>query len=174
MAERNRVRARRAKAVRSVAHLHPDLASLAADDRQHVGDAARRLGNYTHIVRQIQQLAALDGTEALFVLQPQIAVSRKPLTGVETQLFDYWSKVDGPLYVYGFQTLYPQLSAQLTSAGPTDGYRFLDLTTVFDRAGVQTFTDYCHLTPAGNQMVADAIFDSLAASLPPRHGNGIR
>jgi lysophospholipase L1-like esterase len=26
----------------------------------------------------------------------------------------------------------------------------------------QTFTDYCHLTPAGNQAVADAIFDSLA------------
>jgi lysophospholipase L1-like esterase len=125
-------------------------------------------------VRQIHRLAALDGTRALFVLQPQIAVTRKPLTSVETRLFNYWSKVDGALYVYGFQTVYPQLSAQLTSDAQTEGYRFLDLTAVFDRTGVQTFTDYCHLTPAGNQLVADAIFDSLAASLPPRNGNGAR
>jgi GDSL-like Lipase/Acylhydrolase family len=174
MAQRNRVRARRAIAGRSAAHLHPDFASLTADDQRHVGAATRRLGNYTHTVRQIHRLAALDGTQALFVLQPHIAVTRKPLTGVETQLFDYWSKIDGPLYVYGFQTLYPQLSAQLTSVAQTEGYRFLDLTAVFDRTGVQTFTDYCHLTPAGNQMIADAIFDSLAASMPSHNGNGAR
>jgi lysophospholipase L1-like esterase len=174
MAQRNRIRARRAVAARSEAHLHPDFASLTVDDQRHVGAATRRLGNYTHTVRQIHRLAALDGTQALFVLQPDVAVTRKPLTGVETRLFDYWSKLDGPLYVYGFQTLYPQLSAQLTSAAQTEGYRFLDLTAVFDRTGVQTFTDYCHLTPAGNQMVADAIFDSLAASLPPSNGNEAR
>jgi lysophospholipase L1-like esterase len=174
MAQRNRIRARRAVAARSEAHLHPDFASLTVDDQRHVGAATRRLGNYTHTVRQIHRLAALDGTQALFVLQPDVAVTRKPLTGVETRLFDYWSKLDGPLYVYGFQTLYPQLSAQLTSAARTEGYRFLDLTAVFDRTGVQTFTDYCHLTPAGNQMVADAIFDSLAASLPPSNGNEAR
>jgi lysophospholipase L1-like esterase len=172
IAVRNRVHARRAVATRLAAHLHPDFASLTADDRQRVGAAARRLGDYPHTVRQIQRLAALDGTQALFVLQPQIAVTRKPLTSVETRLFNYWSKVDGALYVYGFQTLYPQLSAQLTSAARTEGYRFLDLTAVFDRAGVQTFTDYCHLTPAGNQMIADAIFDSLASSLTPRQRSG--
>ena len=174
MAQRNRIRARRALAGRSEAHLHPDFASLTVDDQRHVGAAIRRLGNYTHTVRQIHRLAALDGTETLIVLQPDIAVTRKPMTGVETRLFDYWSKLDGPLYVYGFQTLYPQLSVQLTSAAQTEGYRFLDLTAVFDGTGVQAFTDYCHLTPAGNQMVADAIFDSLAASLPPHNGNGAR
>jgi lysophospholipase L1-like esterase len=172
MANRNRVRARRAVAARSASQLHPDFASLTPGDRQRVGAAARRLNDYPHTVRQIQQLAALDGTQALFVLQPQIAVTRKPLTGVETRLFDYWSKLDGPLYVYGFQTLYAQLSAQLTSAAQTEGYRFLDLTAIFDRASVQTFTDYCHLTPAGNQMIADAIFDSLAGSLPPSGRSG--
>ena len=174
VAQRSRVRARRAAANRSAAHLHPDFASLTADDQQHVGAATGRLGNYTHTVRQIHRLVALDGTQALFVLQPHIAVSRKPLTGVETRLFDYWSRVDGPLYVYGFQTVYPQLSAQLTSDAQTEGYRFLDLTPVFDHTSAQTFTDYCHLTPAGNQIVADAIFDSLAASLPPRNGNEAR
>jgi hypothetical protein len=34
----------------------------------------------------------------------------------------------------------------------------------------QTFTDYCHLTPAGDQAVADAIFDSLVGSMPVRAG----
>jgi lysophospholipase L1-like esterase len=173
IAQRDRVRARQAKDGRLAAHLHPDLASLTDDDQRHVAAAARRLANYTHTVRQIHRLAALDGTQALFVLQPQIAVTRKPLTGVETRLFEYWSKIDGPLYVYGFQTVYPQLATQLASTAQTEGYHFLDLTTVFDRTGVQTFTDYCHLTPAGNQLIADAIFDSLAASLLPRNGNGM-
>jgi hypothetical protein len=114
-------------------------------------------------VSQIHRLAEREGTKTLFALQPQLAVTRKPLTGVESRLLDYWSKIDGPLYLYGFQTLYPRLSSALTRRSAAEGYWFLDLTGVFDRMSVQTFTDYCHLTPAGDQAVADAIFDSLAA-----------
>ena len=115
-------------------------------------------------VRQIQSLAALEGTKTLLVLQPQIAVTHKQLTGIEAQLLEYWSKVDGPLYTHGFQALYPVLASELSEGAKTQGYRFLDLTGVFDNMREQTFTDYCHLTPDGNRAVADAIFGAFAAA----------
>lgn len=175
VARKRRIRARGERAKASPAHWRPDLSSLSSIQRQKYQVAVGRAENYVRMVRQIDSLARLEGTHALFVLQPQIAVTRKRLTAVEAQLFDYWSRLDGPLDVYAFQNLYPLLSDHLAAAAAKEGYRFVDLTSVFDQASGQTFTDYCHLTAAGNEMVADAIFDSLAASFsvgggttPPR------
>jgi lysophospholipase L1-like esterase len=97
-------------------------------------------------------------------------MTRKALTSTESKLLDYWMKLDGSLYVFGFQTLYPRLSTELSDRAQTEGYRFADLTGAFDRMSAQAFTDYCHLTPAGNQAVADALFHSLADSIPPGTG----
>jgi lysophospholipase L1-like esterase len=165
-AQRYRVRDRMKRSKVSVANTRPGAGDLTLNEQQRYRAAAGRLQTYLQEVQQIHNLAQLDGTKTLFVLQPQIAVTKKPLTTIEARLFDYWSKLDGHLAVFGFQMLYPQLSAILTSGAEADGYRFLDLTHVFDRATVQTFTDYCHLTPAGNQLVADAIFESIASWAP--------
>ena len=165
LARRNRIRARTELARLASASLHPDVGRLSSNERQQIEVAVGRLSNYVHTVQQIHELAKLDGTQVVFVLQPQIALTRKRLTGIEARLFEYWSKMDGPLEVYGFQTLYPLLSSRLTNDAATKEYHFLDLSNVFDQTNVQVFTDYCHLTSAGNQMVANAIFDSFAASL---------
>ena len=164
VARKRRIRARGERAKASPAHWRPDLSSLSSIQRQKYQVAVGRVDNYVRMVRQIDSLARLEGTQALFVLQPQIAVTRKKLTLVEAQLFDYWSRLDGPLDVYAFQNLYPLLSDRLAVGAAKEGYQFADLTGVFDQASEQTFTDYCHLTAAGNQMVANAIFDSLAVS----------
>jgi lysophospholipase L1-like esterase len=163
VSRRNRLRARQERIRQAEAHPHTGPAGMTPDEQLRYRSAAGRIGGYLRPVRQIQRLAAMEGTKTLFVLQPQIAVTRKPLTSVETRLLEYWSKIDGPLYVYGFQTLYPHLSSELADGAQREGYRFLDLTGVFDRMSAQAFTDYCHLTPAGDQAVADAIFESLAA-----------
>ena len=167
---RNQLRARKEKMRAADAHPHAGLIGMTTDEQHRYTSAAAKMGGYMRPVRQIHALAAMEGTRTLFVLQPQIAVMRKPLMSVERRLLEYWSKIDGRLYVYGFQTLYPHLSSELSDRAQTQGYRFLDLTGVFDRMSVQTFTDYCHLTPAGDQAVTDAIFDSLAASMPVRAG----
>lgn len=164
IARRRQIRARRERAKASPAHLRPDLSSLTSSQQQKYQIAVGRLENYVQMVRQIHLLARLEGTQALFVLQPEIAVTRKRLTAIEVQLFDYWSRLDGPFDVYAFQNLYPLLSDRLAASAAKEGYRFIDLTGVFDEANGQTFTDYCHLTADGNQMVANAIFDSLAIS----------
>jgi len=165
---RNQLRARKERIRQSNAQPQSGLAGMTPDEQHRYRSAAGKIEDYLLPVRQIYRLAAIERTKTLFVLQPQIAVTRKPLTSIESRVLEYWSKIDGPLYVYGFQTLYPRLSNELSDGAETEGYRFLDLTGVFDRMGAQTFTDYCHLTPAGDRAVADAIFDSLAASMSVR------
>lgn len=126
--------------------------------------AASQFETFAHTVRQMHRLAELDKVHVLFALQPSLAVTRKEMTSVEKQLLGYWLKTDGT-FVYGFERLYPELAKKLAADAQAEGYSFLDLTGVFDRMSAQAFTDYCHLTPAANQAVADAIFDSLAGSL---------
>jgi lysophospholipase L1-like esterase len=163
---RRQLRARSQRVRQAGQNPQTGLPGMSPDEERRYRSALGKIDGYLRPVRQIHRLAEMDGTKTLFVLQPQLAVTRKPLTSIESRLLDYWSKIDGPLYVYGFQTLYPRLSSELAEEAATEGYRFLDLTGVFDRMSVQTFTDYCHLTPAGDQAVADAIFDVLAAQQP--------
>ena len=160
--------ARKRRVAEAAAGSHTGLAGMNTDEQRRYHAAAGKLGEYMRPVRQIHALAAMEGTKTLFILQPQIAVTKKPLTSVESRLLEYWSKIDGSLFVYGFQTLYPRLSKALSDGAQTEGYQFLDLTAVFDRMSEQTFTDYCHLTPVGDQAVADAIFRFLIASMPVR------
>jgi hypothetical protein len=143
---------------------------MTEDEQKQYRLAAAEIGGYLRPVRQIHGLAAIEGTRTLFALQPQIAISRKGFTKIESKLLEYWMKLDRSLYVYGFQTLYPRLSSELSDGARAEGYQFVDLTGVFDHTNAQAFTDYCHLTPAGNQAVAKALFDSLVASMPPRAG----
>jgi lysophospholipase L1-like esterase len=160
---RMQLRARRERVSRAGQNPQAGLAGMNPDEQRRYGLALGKIDAYLRPVRQIHRLAEMEGTKTLFVLQPQLAVTRKSLTSIESRLLDYWSKINGPLYVYGVQTLYPRLSSALARGSAIEGYGFLDLTGVFDHVSPQTFTDYCHLTPAGDQAVADAIFDSLAA-----------
>ena len=161
---RMQLRARRERVRRAGQNPPTDMSGMSPEEQRRYRSSFGKIDRYIRPVRQIHRLAAIVGTKTLFVLQPQIAVTRKPLTSIEGRVLEYWSKIDGPLYVYGFQTLYPRLSSELAEGAASEGYGFLDLTGVFDRMSVQTFTDYCHLTPAGDQAVADAIFPtSLAA-----------
>jgi hypothetical protein len=85
--------------------------------------------------------------------------------GNEQRLRGYLQRVESPLFVVGLTTLYPELSRRLSADAAKQGYGFLDLTNVFDAANFQTFTDYCHLTPDGNRIIADRLFDALRDSL---------
>jgi lysophospholipase L1-like esterase len=130
--------------------------------------SACQLDAYIHEVRQIHAILAVDRIPDLFVLQPELVLTRKPLVGTEPRLDEMTRRREGNLSMYGFATLYPKLARQLAADAPARGYRFADLTGAFDGADGQTFTDFCHLTPYGNRMVAERIFESLADSFHER------
>ena len=170
VSRRHQLHARKERIREAEAHPRPGLAGMTPDEQKQYRLAAAELGEYMRPVRQIHRLAAMDGTRTLFALQPHIAVTRKAFTSSESKVLEYWTKLDGPLYVYGFQNLYPRLSSELADGAQIDGYQFVDLTGAFDHVSAQAFTDYCHLTPAGNQALANALFASLATSMPAGAG----
>lgn len=130
--------------------------------------SASQLDFYLHEVRQIHAVLAVDRIQDLFVLQPELVLTRKTLVGTEPRLDEMTRRRDGNLAMYGLATLYPKLARQLADDAPAHGYRFVDLTGAFDDVCGQTFTDICHLTPNGNRVVAARIFGALAESFHAR------
>jgi len=137
------------------------LSDLSQADQQRYQEIAAQAGYYRRAVRLIHHALAVDGVNDLFLLQPTLRLSRKPLTEVETRLADYDREVAGKLELYAYETLYPAIASQLTEDSRVEGYRFQNLIDVFDDTSAQTFTDYCHLTAAGDRAIADAVFERL-------------
>jgi hypothetical protein len=139
----------------------------AAEQRQY-GIGAAHLESYVREIRQIHAILDLDHVQGLFVLQPHIILTRKPMAGTEPRLRELTHRREGNLYVYGIATLYPKLADALEADGAVAGYRFANLIDTFDTVQTQAFTDYCHLTPEADRVMAERIFDSLSDSFAAR------
>jgi len=122
--------------------------------------AQRQLAFYPHLVGQIRRILDLDGTRGVFLLQPELMLTRKPLTQTEERLLDYLRNTPA-LPLYAFQELEPEIARRMTAAAQQDGFVFVKLTDVFNQTSSQTFTDDCHLTPDGNRIVADRLLQLL-------------
>ncbi len=135
------------------------LSDLTAEERERYRIIEDQIDVYRHMVRQIHRILSLDGIEDIFLLQPTLRVSKKALMGPEPRLAEYDRRVAGRVEMYAYENLYPVIAKQLSTDDA--GYTFVDLTGVFDGMNVQTFTDYCHLTPAGNQAIAERVFQAI-------------
>jgi len=95
---------------------------LSPANREQYGISAVQIETYVHTIREMHQVMALDGIADMFILQPEIDVSRKRRTARERSLDEFHRKVDGSLLVYGFQSLYPELSGLMTADAKQYGY----------------------------------------------------
>jgi lysophospholipase L1-like esterase len=143
----------------------PRFTDLARDEQNRYQVIASQIEYYRLAVRRIHRILALEGIQDLFLLQPTLRLTHKPLVDREPRLAEYDRAVARRFELYAFQTLYPLIAKQLTEDAPVSGYQFHDLTDAFDGMNVQTFTDYCHLTPTGNQAVADKILEYYSAMM---------
>ena len=116
-----------------------------------------QIGYYAHTARQINRILTLDSVTPLFLLQPVLLLSQKPFTESEKRLYQWNRRLRRKGGVYNDEQLYPLMAEDMRRASSQDGFRFEDLTGTFDETREQAFTDYCHLTPAGNRMLADRI-----------------
>jgi formylglycine-generating enzyme required for sulfatase activity/lysophospholipase L1-like esterase len=160
ISNRARERRRRERAAATVPN-PVRFADLSPGQQDQYRTSAEQLDSYLNPVRQMHELLAAAGIEDLFVLQPEILLTRKPWIGSESRLLDYHRKVESRVFLYGFETLYPELGAHLAEDALRLGYGFLDLTGVFDGMAVQTYSDFCHLTPGGDEVIANRIFSRL-------------
>lgn len=128
---------------RSPAHLEA-LAGEAMD----VHRANRRL---------VQAMADAYGFRCHFFWQPFLVYGRKPPAEGEKRILEVgsgWARHFGPFAAHA--------NARVAAdAGPT----FTDLSSIFAKLPQQIYTDMVHITPEGNELVAQRIFEALAATL---------
>ena len=132
------------------------LSDLTTEEQARFAIAQGQLGFYTHTVRQIHRILDLDGIKAVFLLQPEIELTHKRPTDSEQRLLDFELTVPGR--TYSFQQFFPEIATKITAIAREGGFTFLDLTDVFDQTSEQTFSDDCHLTPEGNRIIAERLF----------------
>jgi lysophospholipase L1-like esterase len=127
-----------------------------------------RSAGATH--ERIGVLLQHEGVDAVFMLQPILILERDraEATLVEHQLFDFNVKGYLPNYEAFMHRATPWIVQWETAMAQRVGGSFLDLTGIFDGVPGQVFTDYCHLTPHGNEVLAAAIQPRVAALVKAR------
>lgn len=118
---------------------------------------------YAHAARQISRVASVDGVHLIFLLQPILVLSHKPFTDVEKRMFDYDRTSGGALYAYLFPEVYHKFAANMSEAGAAEGFTFLNMENGFDSTAEQTFTDFAHLSPKGNEVIAERLVPLIQA-----------
>ena len=76
---------------------------------------------------------------------------------IERQLFDFNLTAERPGYEQYIRRIVPIVSERVRETVTPLGGSYLDLTAIYDRPMGQIFTDYCHLTPTGNRLLAEFI-----------------
>ena len=132
------------------------LSDLTTLEQAKFATAQSQLAFYTHTVQQIRRILDLDGVRAIFLLQPEVFLTRKQLTDSERRMLDDELTAAGRTYC--FQRLFPEIAASMTTTARQEGFVFLNLTDAFDQASQQTFSDDAHLTPEGNRIIAERLF----------------
>jgi lysophospholipase L1-like esterase len=134
---------------------------LSPGEQQEYRTSWSELHNYTHVARQIYRVCRLNNVKVAFAMQPELILSNKRYVGTEESLADYHRQRYGPLVIYSYENFYPKIILQMRGASAEDSFPLVDLTGVFDDSPMQTFSDYCHMTPDGNRIVADRLFADL-------------
>jgi hypothetical protein len=122
-----------------------------------------KAGYYAMAVRRLYGALSGEHVEALFTLQPELILSGKPLTPTEARFAEHYRKISGRYVTYMYEHLQPAISHDMETA--KEGYNFVDLNPVFDQVKGKVFTDYCHLTPRGNELIAERLYQKMTEGL---------
>lgn len=110
---------------------------------------------HEYIGRLLQQ----ENIPAVFMLQPMLILERERTTGtaLERKLFEFNVRSYRPGWETFMRLSTPWIVEQEKAMASRVGATFIDLTTAFRGVEGQVYTDYCHLTPLGNQVLAGII-----------------
>lgn len=111
------------------------------------------------IHEQIGALLRHEGIPAVFMLQPMLILERErpTATPLEKEMFAFNVQSYLPGWERFMRLSTPWIIGQEQAMAKRLGATFIDLTTAFRDVQGQVYTDYCHLTPLGNEVVANII-----------------
>jgi hypothetical protein len=105
--------------------------------------------------RRIGLILRDAGVTAVFMLQPMLIMERdhKPMAAVEREIFDFNVASDPGYEAFMHEAVPYVRSEEEAMAQDVDGH-FIDLTSIYGGVPEEIYTDYCHLTPLGDLLLA--------------------
>lgn len=99
------------------------------------------------------------GVEPVFMLQPMLILERgnTKMPAIERKLFDFNVSSYRPNYEQFAHRAVAFVRDTAAAMARDIGGHFIDLTRIYRDKKGQMFTDYCHLTPEGNQVLANVV-----------------
>ncbi len=114
-------------------------------------------------LKMIDRIAVLlhhEGIRAVFMQQPQLILERErsQMPEVERRLFEFNVASWLPGWEEFIHRAVPEVSRRVAETVAKDGQTYLDLTGILRQMDGQVFTDYAHLTPEANHVLAQRVF----------------
>lgn len=111
-----------------------------------------------------------EGVPAVFVLQPLLILEGERRGGppIERELYEFNVSSYLPGYPEFMELAVPYVREEVRSSVAALGGAFIDATAIYDGVEGQIFTDYAHLTPLGNRLLAALLADTIAPILEAR------
>lgn len=108
--------------------------------------------------RRIGLILRDEGVIPVFMLQPLLALERdKPMSDIERQLFEFNIESYRPNHEVFIHQARDTVSSYEHAMAKEIGAEFIDLTRIFRQEPGQIYTDYAHLTPEGNELLAEVV-----------------
>lgn len=111
---------------------------------------------YEKNMKRIAHLVSSEGVDLIFVVQPTMAATNKPLTDAEQAYVEQFK--DEGWYELLVEN-YPRGIEATFQAGEATGTPTYDLSTIFDDVEEATFLEEPHLNQLGSQIVAERLAD---------------
>jgi hypothetical protein len=127
--------------------------------------------NFLRMVKYISMILQNEGVKTVFMLQPELVLEQhKPFTEKERHLLQMTLKRSLP----DIHKLKPHTVELMEETTREHGALFLDLTNIFAGMKEQVYTDYAHLTPAGNKFLAEYVGARLVPLVLTSHIHGVK
>jgi lysophospholipase L1-like esterase len=100
-----------------------------------------------------------EGVRPVFMLQPLLILERdrRGMPGIERELFEFNVSSYRPNWEAFMHRAVPFVREREQAMADSIGGTFVDLSQPFDGVEAQVYTDYAHLTPLGNRLLAERI-----------------
>jgi hypothetical protein len=133
--------------------------------QQRAKENLAQAGYYVQMVERLQKTLSNEGVEAMFSLQPELILSDKRLSLVEAKFAEHMKAISGPYVTYMYENLRPRISHDISASAARNHYVYVDLGDAFRDVTEQTFSDYCHLLPRANQLIAQRLYAAISSEV---------
>ncbi len=123
--------------------------------------------NALKMIERIGLITANEDIPTVFMLQPLLILERdrRGAPDIERELFEFNVASHRPNWeAYAHSAVAYVREAEAEVARQV-GAQFIDLTQIYESVEGQIYTDYAHLTPLGNRVLADVVFDRIKATV---------